>query len=117
MYAMLYTRSDIIFVMSVTSRYQSNSGEEHWITVKNILKYLRMTQDLFLIFGRGDMRVQRYTDSNFMSDIDDRKSTSDFVFLCNDSTISQKSSKQSIIIDFTMEVEYITASEAAKEGF
>ena len=37
--------------------YQSNSDEEHWIAVKNIFKYLKRTEDLFLIFG-GDSELQ-----------------------------------------------------------
>ena len=41
MYVMLCTQPNIAFVVSVTSRYQANPDEEHWITVKNILKYLR----------------------------------------------------------------------------
>ena len=49
-YAILCTRSDIVFAVSVTSRYQSNLDEQHWIAVKNILKYLRRTKDMFLIF-------------------------------------------------------------------
>ena len=40
MYTMLCTRLDIIFTMSVTSRYQLNSDEKYWIAVKNIFKYL-----------------------------------------------------------------------------
>ena len=64
-----------------------------------------MTKDLFLIFGVGDLRIQGYTDSDFMSDIDNRKSTSDFVFLYNDGMISWKSFKQPIIIDSTMEAD------------
>ena len=56
MNAMLCTRPDISLAMSVTSRYQSNPGEEHWTAVKNILKYLRRTKDLFLIFG-GDSEL------------------------------------------------------------
>ena len=49
--------------------------------MKNILKYLRRTKDLFLIFGRGSkLQVERYTDVDFMSDPDDRKSTSRYVF-------------------------------------
>ena len=51
MYAMLYTRPDTALAMSVTIRYQSNPNEEHWIAMKSILKYLRKTKDLFLIFG------------------------------------------------------------------
>ena len=52
-----------------------------------------------------------------MSDTDDRKSTSNFVFLYNSGMVSWKSFKQPIITDSIMEAEYITASKAAKEGF
>ncbi|GKE18953.1 retrotransposon protein, putative, ty1-copia subclass, partial [Tanacetum coccineum] len=33
------------------SRFQQNPGEEHWTVVKNILKYLRNTKDMFLVYG------------------------------------------------------------------
>ena len=44
MYAMLCTRLDVSHALSLTSRYQSDPGEEHLIAVKNILKYLRRTK-------------------------------------------------------------------------
>jgi len=34
-----------------------------------------------LVFGNGELLVQGYTDSDFMSDIDDRKSTSGRLFV------------------------------------
>ena len=40
MYAMLCTRPDNCFVVGMVSRYQSNPGEEHWIAIRHILKYL-----------------------------------------------------------------------------
>ena len=40
MYAMICTRPDVSYALSMTSRYQQNPGEGHWIAVKNILKYL-----------------------------------------------------------------------------
>ena len=52
-----------------------------------------------------------------MSDIDDRKSTSESLFICNGGAVSWKSSKQTVITDSTMEAKYIAASEAAKEAF
>ena len=55
MYAMLCMRPDVSFALSVTSRFQSIYGEEHWAAVKNILKYLRRTKDLFLVYGEGDL--------------------------------------------------------------
>ncbi|KAD4179844.1 hypothetical protein E3N88_28435 [Mikania micrantha] len=51
MYAMLCTRPDVSYALSMTSRYQQNPGERHWVAVKNILKYLRRTKDMFLVYG------------------------------------------------------------------
>ena len=53
MYAMLCTRPDVNLAVSLVGRYQSNPGMEHWTTVKNILKYLKRTKDMFLVYG-GD---------------------------------------------------------------
>ena len=41
MYAMLSTRPDVALAISLTNRFQSNPRKEHWIAVKNILKYLK----------------------------------------------------------------------------
>ncbi|XP_057994986.1 secreted RxLR effector protein 161-like [Hevea brasiliensis] len=116
MYAMLCTRPDIAYAISVTSRFQSNPGLEHWIVVKNILKYLRRTKDLFLIYGGGELQLEGFTDSDFQSDIDDRKFVSGFVFLCNGGTVCWKSSNQTTIADSTTEAEYVAACDATKEA-
>ncbi|WVZ50488.1 hypothetical protein U9M48_001734 [Paspalum notatum var. saurae] len=61
MYAMIYTRLDIFFALSVTSRYQSCPVE----AVKNILKYLRRTKNMFLVFGgEEELVVKGYTDTD-----------------------------------------------------
>ncbi|KAK8538777.1 hypothetical protein V6N12_034485 [Hibiscus sabdariffa] len=44
MYAMICTRPDLSYALSMTSRYQANPSEGHWTAVKNILKYLRRTK-------------------------------------------------------------------------
>ena len=57
--------------------------------MKNILKYLRKTKNLFLIFGGdSELRVEGYTDSDFMSDPNDRKFISGYVFVCNSGAVS-----------------------------
>ena len=53
MYAMLCTRLDVNLAVSLVGRYQSNPGMEHWTAVKNILKYLKRTKEMFLVYG-GD---------------------------------------------------------------
>ena len=67
---------------------------------------------MFLVFENGELQVQRFIDSDFMSDIDDRKLTSGSLFICNGGAVSWKSSKQTVIADSTMEADYIAASKA-----
>ena len=56
----------------------------HWAVVKNILKYLKRTKDLFLVYeGDEELVVKGYTDLNFMTDPDDFKSQSGYVFTLN----------------------------------
>ena len=116
MYAMLCTRPDICFAVGIVSRYQSNPGFAHWIAVKNILKYLRRTRNYVLVYGNKDLIFIGYTDSDFQTDIDSRRSTSGSVFTLNGGAVVWRSNKQSCIVDSTMEAEYVAACEAAKEA-
>ncbi|XP_073139007.1 uncharacterized protein [Henckelia pumila] len=116
MYNMISTRPDIAFGLSVTSRYQANPGPMHWKAVKDILKYLRRTKNMFMVYGGGELKLEGYTDSSFQTDVDDSKSTFGFVFILNGGAVSWKSSKQDTVADSTTEAEYIAASDASKEA-
>ncbi|WVZ52526.1 hypothetical protein U9M48_003574, partial [Paspalum notatum var. saurae] len=84
MYAMICTHPDVFFALSVTSRYQSCRGEGHCIAVMNILKYLRRTKDVFLVFGgEEELVVKGYTDAGFQTDKDDSRSQVGFIFCLN----------------------------------
>ena len=93
MYAMLFTRPDICYAVGVVSRFQSNPGPEHWVTVKHILKYLRRTRNYMLVYSGTDLTMTGYTDSNFQSDKDSRKSTSGSVFVLNGGSVVWRSIK------------------------
>nr|GEV51238.1 hypothetical protein [Tanacetum cinerariifolium] len=74
MYVVRCTRPDVAFAQNITSRFQHS--ELHWTTVKNILKYLRNTKDMFLVYGgdtKRELRVSCYTDAGYLTDADDRK--------------------------------------------
>ena len=51
--------------------------------MKHILKYLQRTRDIVLAYKEGDLRANRFINSNFQSDVDDRKFTSGFIFIMN----------------------------------
>ena len=116
MYAMLCTRPNICYTVGIVSRYQSNPGEEHWIAVKHIVKYIRRTRDYMLVYSSGSLETIGYTDSNFQWDIDSRKSTSGYVFTLNGGAICWRSVKQTYVADSITEAEYVVATEAAKKA-
>nr|GEW51594.1 hypothetical protein [Tanacetum cinerariifolium] len=119
MYAVRCTRLDVAFSHNLTSRYQQNPGESHWTAVKNILKYLKNTKDMLLVYG-GDSTIELgvtcYTDASWESDRDDLRSQMGFVFVMNGGDVAWKSSKQSTTVMSSMEAEYIAAAEAAMEA-
>jgi hypothetical protein len=89
MYSMICTHPHVSYALGATSRYHSNYGDAHWTIVKNILKYLRRTKEVFLVFGgEEELFVKGYSDGSFQIDADDSKSQSGFVFYLNGGTVS-----------------------------
>ncbi|GJZ73978.1 retrotransposon protein, putative, ty1-copia subclass [Tanacetum coccineum] len=119
MYAVRCTRPDVAFAQNITSRFQQNPGEVHWTAVKNILKYLRNTKDMFLVYGgdtKRELRVSCYTDAGYLTDADDMKSQTGYVFVLNGGAVDWKSTKQSIFATSSTDAEYIAAFDASKEA-
>ena len=80
MYAMVCTRPYVSYALSATCRYQANLGESHQAAVKSILKYLKRTKDMFLVYGGEDeLVVNGYTDASFQTDRDDFRSQCNLV--------------------------------------
>nr|GEY29513.1 hypothetical protein [Tanacetum cinerariifolium] len=71
----------------VNQKFSNRSpGEVHWTAVKNILKYLCNTNDMFLVYGgdtKRELRVSCYTDVGYLTDADDMKSQTGYVFVLN----------------------------------
>ncbi|GJS62510.1 retrotransposon protein, putative, ty1-copia subclass [Tanacetum coccineum] len=64
--------------------------EPHWTAVKTILKYLRNTKDMFLVYGgnpEAKLRVDFYCDVRFEPDKDDINSQTGYVFILNGGTL------------------------------
>ena len=117
MYAMLCTRPDVSYALSMTSRFQKDPGVDHWTAVKNILKYLRRTKDLILVYGGEEhLTVTGYCDASFQTDRDDSKSQTGYLYMLNGGAVYWKSSKQDSTADSTVEAEYMAACEAGKTG-
>ena len=121
MYAMVYTRPDIAHAVGVLSRFMSNPGKEHWTAVKRVFRYLRGTSDYGLCYqGRPILEIMLeihgFVDADWAGDLDQRRSTSGYVFSLFGGTVSWMSKRQSVVALSTIEAEYIAATHANKEA-
>nr|GFB53815.1 hypothetical protein [Tanacetum cinerariifolium] len=93
MYAVRCIRPDVAFAQNVTSRFQQNPG------------------DL-----KRDLMVSCYTDAGYLTDADDLKSQTGYVFVLNGGVVDWKSAKQSNFATSSAEAGYIAAIDASKEA-
>jgi hypothetical protein len=71
------------------------------------------TKGLMLTYRKSDsLYLEGYSDSDFVGDVNDRKSTSGYVFTLAGGAISWKSSKQTVTVSSTMYAEFVACYEA-----
>ena len=85
--------------------------------MKWTIRYLLKTIDVGLVFERSDTFNQYaidYVDSDYASDLDNRRTTTGYVFTLSRTPISWKSTLQSIFSLSTTEVEYMALTTVVK---
>ncbi|GJY85463.1 retrovirus-related pol polyprotein from transposon TNT 1-94 [Tanacetum coccineum] len=116
---LMCTRPDIAYALSVVSRYLANPGKNHWEAVKWILKYLRGTTNVGLVYGtdRGNhVDVTGFVDSDYTKDPDKGRSITGYTFLVQGCVVSWKATLQHVMALSTTEAKYIALTEAVKEA-
>ena len=70
------TRLDMMFVVSLISRYMENPTKLHLQAAKRVLRYLKGITGFGIFYKKGgDDELVAYTDSDYVGDLEDRKST------------------------------------------
>ncbi|MCO5584819.1 hypothetical protein L7F22_038751 [Adiantum nelumboides] len=90
----------------------SNPGKKHWEAMKGILRYLRAIKNMHKRYGSQDLSVLGYTDSDYAGDLDNRRSTSGYVFTMAGGAVSWQFRLQTCVTQSTTEAEYVAALEA-----
>ncbi|GJW05230.1 retrotransposon protein, putative, ty1-copia subclass [Tanacetum coccineum] len=119
MYLMVCTRPDITYAVSIVSRYLANPGKNHWEAVKWILKYLKGTADVGLVYGRDQGKhvdVDGFVDADYAKDPDKGRSITGYVFMVHGCVVSWKATLQHVVALSTTEAEYMALTEAVKES-
>jgi hypothetical protein len=82
MYARVCTHSDIIFVIGMIGRQQTDPGMDHLKVAKKVLHHLQWTKDYMLTFRKlTNHEVIDYSDSDFSDCVDSKKSKSSYIFM------------------------------------
>ena len=103
-----WTGPDIAFVVSQVAKFCSSPTKEHWSAVKRILRYLKGTPNYGLSYSRNydiNGTLIRYSDAGWAGNVNDRKSTSGYVFMMSGAAVSWKNRKQTCVTLSTKESE------------
>ncbi|PNX57093.1 putative copia-type protein, partial [Trifolium pratense] len=85
--------------------------ETHMMAAKRILRYIRGTLEFGILYRKENQtELIAYSDSDYGGDVDDRKSTSGYVFMLGSGAVSWSSRKQPIVTLSTTEAEFIAAA-------
>lgn len=116
MYLAVGTRPGITFAVNSLSQYNTCYSKEHWIAAKRILRYIKGTLEYGIVFRKTGAELQGFVDAEWGSCIDDRRSYTGYVFMFAGAAISWESRKQRTVALSSMQAEYMTLTEGAKEA-
>ena len=105
-------KTDIAYAVS-----KKDPTEKDWIAVKRILRYLKGTQDVGLVFGGKEARkdLEGWVDADWAGDVKSRLSRSGYVFKIAAGAISRSSKKQGNVALSTAELEYVSGCLGTQE--
>src|SRR4030095_2758526 len=119
-YLAVFSRPDITFTVSKLSKYNSNPMTTYFKAALHVLYYLKGTRNYCIVYKRSTkvpiLDVLGYSDSDFASDEDDRKSYTGYTFLINGGAVSWSAHKQSTVAFSSTEAEYMALSDASREA-
>src|SRR3954468_23942021 len=110
------SRPDILFSVCLCARFQSDPRESHLIAVKRILRYLKGTTNVGLVYRKSqEYNLVGFCDADYAGDRIERKSTSGSCQFLGSHLISWYSKKQATIALSTTEAEYVAAADCSTQ--
>ena len=116
MYAAGICRPDLSFAVGVLARFGSCFGEAHWEAGMHVLRYIKGTIDLALIYDANGQPAPSisFVDADWGGDLDSRRSTTGFASFSQGALIAYKSKLQNTVALSTTEAEFMALSDLGK---
>lgn len=120
MHLAVVSRPEIMFAVSLVSRFLTCYNNTHWNAVKKIFKYLKDTKNYGLYYtatsSSQPLDVIGYSDADYANDLDTRRSFTGYVFIKNSAAVTWSSQRQQTVALSTTEAEFMAACAATKEA-
>ncbi len=115
LYLATNTRLDLAYSMAYLSQLMLNRQGNRQ-AAKQVLLYLKATQDMTLRYRKMEKPVQLYVDADWASDKTDRKSYSGYLAIIAGGAVSWSCRKQTVTAQSTLEAEFLALGEATREA-
>jgi hypothetical protein len=110
------TKPDIAFSVNLLVICNSAPTRRHWNWVKHVLRYLCETTDMRLFYSRGsNSQLVGYADAGFLSDPHKGISQTGYLFTYENTVISWRSVKQTLVATSSNHSVIIAIHEASRE--
>jgi hypothetical protein len=117
LYVATCTRPDIAFSVCQLSRHLEMPTHEHWKAAIRVLRFLKTTlvKGLHYTGSSNGLQLCAYSDADWASNRDDRRSTSGILVMMNNAPVIFKSRTQQVVTLSTAEAEYVSLSMCVQE--
>ncbi|XP_021823979.1 uncharacterized protein LOC110765210 [Prunus avium] len=110
-----FSRPNIAFVVNTLCQFMHVPTDTHFAAVKRVLRYLGGTLTHGIHFTSGDVRLQAYSNADWVGDVNDLRSTIGYDVFLGNNPIAWCAKKQGTVSRSSTEAEYralaITAAE------
>jgi hypothetical protein len=111
------TQPYISFVINMFSMFSHKPQTPHLDATKHLFCYIKGIIDLGICYWRKEANILiGFSNADWVGDLQDRKSTTRYVFRLGSSPITWGSRKQPCIALSSTEVEYLAFTSGAKEA-
>lgn len=115
---LVHTRPNIAITVRIVSKFMERPTELHLNSVKRILRYIKGTLELGLVYTKdtGNYIISGYSDSDLAGNVEDRRSTGGVAFYLDESLVTWVSQKQRCVALSSCEAEFMATATAACQG-